>query len=333
LFVSSTDVTQSAQASFDDLRVYGPASQSAGATAQPTPSVPPTEVVPPTAAPATPQITEAPTAARLRSALLNKIAFVSDRDGNAEIYTMNADGSGVMRLTNSPGRDDYPSWSPDASRIAFASERDGNPEIYVVNADGGGVTRLTNDPAPDSQPSWSPDGRRIIFASERLVQARTDIWVMNADGSNQVRLWEAALRPVYSPDGRLIAGIFRFGQFMYLGVMSADGAAGPRPLLEVYMHNDPAWSPDGRRIAFEGIVDADSSEIMTINADGSNLVDLTKTPKIVDRYPTWSPDGSRIAFVSAGEGNDDIYVMNADGSNAVRLTDSPAWDAMPDWSP
>ena len=93
------------------------------------------------------------------------IAFESLRDGNFEIYVMNADGSGQTRLTNNPVLDGSPSWSPDGGRIAFESLRDGNVEIYVMNADGSGQTRLTNDPAFDGSPSWSPDGGRIAFES------------------------------------------------------------------------------------------------------------------------------------------------------------------------
>jgi hypothetical protein len=85
-----------------------------------------------------------------------RIAFASNRDGNREIYVMNADGSGVTRLTNNPADDVVPSWSPDGRRIAFESDRDGNLEIYVMNADGSGQTNLTNNPADDVVPSWSP---------------------------------------------------------------------------------------------------------------------------------------------------------------------------------
>ncbi len=93
------------------------------------------------------------------------IAFDSNRDGIFEVYVMNADGSGVTRLTGNGGGN--PAWSPDSRRIAFDSYHDGNREIYVMNADGSGVTRLTHNPADDGYPSWSPDGQRITFDSTR----------------------------------------------------------------------------------------------------------------------------------------------------------------------
>ena len=161
------------------------------------------------------------TAARAQSPD-GRIAFVSDRDGNEEIYAMNADGSGVVRLTNNSANDRYPSWSPDGRRIAFESDRDGNYEIYAMNADGSGLTRLTNDSASDRRPSWSPDSRRIAF------DRRDEIYAMNADGSGVVRLtnnsaddWD----PSWSPDGRRIAFVSdRDGN----GEIYAMNAAGSR---------------------------------------------------------------------------------------------------------
>ena len=121
-----------------------------------------------------------------------RIAFVSDRDGNDEIYAMNADGSGLARLTNNSAVDGFPSWSPDSRRIAFASNRDGNAEIYAMNADGSGVVRLTNNSAGDDAPSWSPDGRRIAFVSNR--DGNYEIYTMNADGSGATRLTNNSAR-------------------------------------------------------------------------------------------------------------------------------------------
>ncbi|TMI56052.1 hypothetical protein E6H18_08185, partial [Candidatus Bathyarchaeota archaeon] len=118
-----------------------------------------------------------------------KIAFVSDRDGNNEIYTMNPDGTGVTRLTFDTvvsHNDLSPAWSPDGTKIAFASDRDGNYEIYTMNADGSGPTRLTISVRSDLNPAWSPDGTKIAFSTNR--DGNYDIYVMNVDGSGQTRL-------------------------------------------------------------------------------------------------------------------------------------------------
>ena len=116
-----------------------------------------------------------------------RIAFQSNRDGDTEIYVMNADGSNTSRLTNNFFySDSSPDWSPDGSRIAFHSTRDGGFEIYAMDADGSNVVRLTNNSVDDANPSWSPDGRRIAFDSNR--DGDSEIYAMDPDGSNVVRL-------------------------------------------------------------------------------------------------------------------------------------------------
>src|SRR5439155_903234 len=114
-----------------------------------------------------------------------QIAFISDRDGNREIYLMRADGTGLVNLTNNPAEDEWPVWSPDGSKIAFITTRDGNPQIYVVNADGSGSTRITSNPWQYFTPVWSPDGTKIAFSG---YDGSSQIYVVNADGSNVTRL-------------------------------------------------------------------------------------------------------------------------------------------------
>ena len=212
----------------------------------------------------------------------SKIAFTSDRDGNDEIYVMNADGSAPMRLTSDPAADYSPAWSPDGTRIAFVSNRgDGVPTIYVMNADGSNPVPLTNG----RDPAWSPDGRRIAFAGDRWWEPAgpRGIFVMNADGSGITRLTapeNSDAQPAWSPDGVKIAFVrseccsHEFGQeFSLVGfiyVMNADGS-GVTMLTWDYFddHSDPAWSPDGRKIAF-----SNSGLLMIVNADGTNRVFL-----------------------------------------------------------
>ena len=94
-----------------------------------------------------------------------KIAFYSERDGNLEIYSINADGTGLKNLSKSSGDDVGPIWSPDGSKIAYISNRQGNWEIYTVNPDGSHQINLTSDPANDEKPCWSPDGAKIVYSS------------------------------------------------------------------------------------------------------------------------------------------------------------------------
>ena len=249
---------------------------------------------------------------------VGRIAFSSNKDGNHEIYAMNADGSGVVRLTFDSGEDYYPSWSPDGRRIAFASDRDGNGEIYAMNADGSGVARLTKNRASDWTPSWSPDGGRIAFVSHRA--GNWEIYAMNVDGSGVARLTNNSANdifPSWSPNGRRVAFMSDMDGNNEIHAMNANGSVAARLTNNPADDRAPSWSPDGRRIAFSSHRDG-NSEIYAMNADGSDAANLTNNAAN-DWGASWSPDGRRIAFVSDRDGNDEIYTMNADGSGVARL--------------
>ena len=226
-----------------------------------------------------------------------KIVFSSNRDGNSQIYTMNADGSGQVRLTNNGANDDSPRWSPNGTKILFQSDRDnpstGYNDIYVMNSDGTGQTRLTTDPNDDSSASWSPDGAKIVFQSIRNGQFY-QVYVMNSDGSGQLNLSNSS---------------------------GSDG--------------QPSWSPDGTKIAFASERDHEGfASIYVMSANGTNQTRLTfSADDVTDEQPVWSRDGSKIAFVSTRDGNKEIYVMNSDGTNQTRLTNDLGNDDSPYWSP
>src|SRR5205085_3626152 len=175
----------------------------------------------------------------------SKIAFRSNRDGNYEIYVMDADGSNQTRLTNNPAEDYEPFFSPDVSKIAFTSQRDGNYEIYLMNADGTGQTNLTNNAADDVRPAYSPDGSKIAFISNR--DGNYEIYVMNTDGTGQTRLTNNAAfdeDPKFSPDGSKIAFISNRDGNYEIYVMNPDGSS------QVRLTNNSAddVSPDWQKL-------------------------------------------------------------------------------------
>ena len=275
-----------------------------------------------------------------------RIAFVSDRDGNDEIYAMNPDGSSVKRLTNSYARDWQPARSPDGWRVAFVSDRDGNLEIYAVNADGTDLTRLTNNDAHDYQPVWSPDGRRIAFISERnsdrlRLPRNEEIYVMNADGTDATRLTnnpDDDGQPTWSPDARRIAFTSVRDGNWDIYVANADGSGTTRLTHSPSSDLSPAWSPDGRRIAYVSARESvpryfpANTEIYAMNADGTDITRLTNNKRVA-REPAWSPDGRRIAFSSShGHAHSSIHVMNVDGSNS-KITWGIVSGGAPAWSP
>jgi len=261
------------------------------------------------------------------------LPFVNDE---FDIYSMNPDGTGVTRLTYSPGFDGEASSSPDGKRIVFRSDRD-DPlgEIYVMNADGTGVTRLTYSPGFERTPAWSKDGKRIAFASARHVQNPSlqdlDIFVMNADGTGVTRLAAAPGRdelPSWSADGKQIAFSSERDHVDAFDVytMNADGSQVTRVTYFVFGAPMPvSWSPGGKQLAFSG------NHVYVVNVDGTQLTRLTWTMPNADVDPSWSVDAKQIAFVSSRNGGWEIFTMNADGTGVTRLTNNSDDEFRPSW--
>lgn len=264
-----------------------------------------------------------------------QIAFSSDRDGDFEIFVMNADGSNVRQLTFNNITDEKPSWSKDGTRLAWASGIDGNDfEIYVMNADGTGQTRITDDDALDYGPAWSPDGTLIAYHSNADGND-FEIFVMNADGSNRQQITSNTIgtdrSPTWSPDGTEL--IYYSDESGGREIMRVNlNTRGFTQLTNnTFYDGQPDWSLNGTGVLFGSTQFDTDFEILSMRADGSNVVRLTQVVGM-DDDPVWSPDGRQIAFESDRAGNFDIWVMNADGSNPVNLTSgSLATDWSPDW--
>jgi Tol biopolymer transport system component len=297
-----------------------------------------------------------PTVALTETAAGGRIIFETNRDGNLEIYGMDADGSHLANLTNNPGYDGEPSWSPDGKRIAFESDRDGDTEIFLMDADGSNPVRLTYDPGErDGSPVWSPDGRRIAFISTRGGKHAPDayVYVMDADGSRVARLTDDTVvncPPSWSPDGdRLVYCSYNHNP-ANIGVAYADGSGSllltndELDISDPPWNLDPAWSRDGKRIVFrsnredpfsaacDSSVNGCNYELYTIDPDGSNEIRLSFTPEN-ERGPVWSPDGMHAAFFACRGGECDIRVVDVDRLETAVLTNSAGnnWD--PAWSP
>jgi TolB protein len=268
-----------------------------------------------------------------------KIAFVSDRDGNAEIYSVGVDGAGLVRLTNAPESNDEPAWSPDGRRIAFVSARSGAEEIYVMDADGSNVVRRTFSGWYSGSPAWSPDGSKIAYSS--LSRGSVNLWVMGADagGPPPTLLFSAPGwdgQPAWSPDGTHLALVSDWAAYdcvwdIYL--VNADGYAFTALTGNIFDQIDylrPSWSPDGTRIAVDitervGTYDYIST-LGVMDPDGMGLTPLI--PAVMNTTISWSPDGRRIAFTSGSGGTRDISWVEADGS-ASGLIVSGGWN--PSW--
>ena len=212
-----------------------------------------------------------------------KIAFVSNRDGPLNVYVMNQDGSGVVRLTTTaaPKQDRFPVWSPDGSKIVFESNRAGSSEIYIMNADGSNATPLTSSTG-NNDPSFSPDGTKIVFMTNRDAPSadppygKWEVYVMGVDGSGQTRI---------TTDGALA---FRA---VFLGA---------------------------NKILYDSDLSG-STNIYAINTDGTGRTQLTNNP-FATFLPIPSPDGARIMFSTASGSHAETFTMNPDGTDVTALT-------------
>jgi len=173
-----------------------------------------------------------------------RIAFMSARDGNPEIYVVNVDGSNLRRLTNHPAGESTPTWSPNGQQIAFSSDRAGQSQIYVMSADGSNVRRLTTTESYADRATWSPAPFNEIAFSAQSSAGRYDIKVLDV-GSGQVRritFGEGSNEsPAYSPNGKHLAFTSTRAGGTQVFTIDRDGR-GLRQITRTGNNQTPAWS-------------------------------------------------------------------------------------------
>jgi TolB protein len=275
-----------------------------------------------------------------------QLAFESERDGNSEVYLIDASGRNPKNLTNNEAYDGTPAFSPDGGMIAFTSDRTGNPEVFLMEPDGSDPLAITEDRGFNVVPTFSPDGKDIVFSSNRTyripseegeieVPDTTKLWTVFLEDGSINRLtsdFGLDMYASYSPDGKEISFMTVRDGNPEIYVLTADGR-------EVNLTNNPTldmvpdWSPDGTKILFMSDREEGNKEIYIYDIEGGGeLINLTNHPAN-DTDPAWSPDGSMVAFVSDRDGNVEIYVMRADGTGVHRVTNNPADDIHPVWNP
>ena len=227
-----------------------------------------------------------------------KIVFTTTRDGNAEIYVMNTDGSEQVRLTDNPGVDSDPTWSPTGEHIAFVSERDHERlyDIYLMDPDGKNVRRAFDDSEYRTSPTWSPDGKKIAYNTYSPLPDWA-VYISPLGGGEAERLAESGMLrggfPSWSPDGTKVA--FTVGKTWRIRIINLITRQ-QETMLPRIPGSDmlyPAWSPDGKKIAF-GMWKRDREPSIYISDRDSRKLD-----KIVENAyiaPTWSPDGKALLY-------------------------------------
>ncbi len=273
---------------------------------------------------------------RLQEMGYERIAFASDRDGDYEIFTMNADGSDRVKLTRNSANDNDPAWSPDGKKIAFASDRDGDYEIFAMNADGSSPVKLTRNTKDDRHPAWSPDGKKIAFSG--IESPDWEIFVMNANGTGRTNLTVNGTEdqhPTWSPDGKRIAFAHFLSGQLEIFVMDADGSDQLNISGETSKDDQPSWCWESDKIAYATDRDGGPLQIYTMWPDGSSKSRRTNAPQ-VQGNPSWSPQPDTDRFVFDGDvgGKRDIFVTSPLGGSPVNVTQTPsAHDEDPEWRP
>lgn len=282
------------------------------------------------------------------------ILYVSNLDGQMNLYMTTPDGVEQKRFTASSSSDSTPRISPDGTRVAFVSTVDGNMDIYVLDIASLVSTRITSAPQKDSAPSWSVDGTMLAFESFR--DGNFEIYVAEAKGSTQTNLTEnpdffqrqqpqgesqqtrltndpgGDHSPLWSPAGKVIAFESSRSGKGNIYLLELDGKTSPltkSPEAD-FAHN---WSPDGNMLAFKVAVGGDLSKICVVERSGLNERCLTNVPSEYSS-PVWSPDGKFLAANAKQPKGYGIDVFNvADGSVTHLFNPEVDPRGAPFWSP
>lgn len=277
-----------------------------------------------------------------------KLLYVSNQDGNNNIYMLNLVYMEITQLTDHPEEDTNPSWSPDGTKIAFESARDGNYEIYIMDINTSKVQRVTFNNQNDTDPFWLPSGNQLAFHTYRPEDEFEGYYSIQIDGTDEKILFniknDSYISLVY--DIEWSEKTQKYGLVMYfkdhvgLFISNKDGSE----IVEVHNYKEDSfpgyyqqylsWSPDGSKIAFSKGRSGSYNEVYYINLFSEEVIYIY-TGSYQDYDPAWSPDGNWIAFSSLGKDtfNRDIYFYNIETEEMINITNSPASDILPAWQP
>lgn len=259
---------------------------------------------------------------------IKKIIFVSNRQGNDEIYSINIDGTELTKLTDYPGNDMYPEASPDGKKIAYTSDINGTWQIMVMDWNGQNKTQLTNNPFRSGYPSWSFDGKYIYF--EGHIDGNWELFRINSDGTNQVRLTVNPRYEDWHPAGHPLEYkiVYESGITGHedLYIMNHDGTDIQKICKENQRRRTPHVLYDGSKIVYVRYTN-NQPNVWIMDFNGENEKKVTDNSE-GDGHPAFSPDGKYIAYEERKGGAENIILMGLNGENKTNITNhnSTNWD-------
>ena len=260
-----------------------------------------------------------------------KIALVSKRTGNKEIYLMDYDGRNLQQLTKNRSINLNPDFFPNGREIIYTTYKNRNPDLYRRELYTGAEAKVSTQRGLNVTASVAPGGEKIALAMSK--EGHSQIYIISPQGKQLARLTNSSaleVSPAWSPDGKQIAFVSdRLGK-PQIFVVNSDGSDLRRLTTSGSYNVEPRWSPKGKVIAYCRQMGG-GFQIFLINTDGSGNTQITTEGS--NEHPRWSPDGRFITFSSKRGGKESIYVMRADGSGQTKVSQNGGSDTHPVWSP
>lgn len=279
--------------------------------------------------------------------------FESDRDGNFELYSMNYDGTNLVRLTSNQGIDAHPCYSFDGKFIVYSSERNGKFDIFMIPAEGGEPVQITKHAGINMVPCFAPDGKSVLYESD--LDGNFEIYSIGIDGSNRNQLTFTAnpvqnFGPKYSHDGLWIAfASSREGENDKTNDIFLITPAGTNLTQLTFGMNNAesrSWAPNGNKIVFNSVVDG-VGQLFVVELKTKKVIQLTHSEGNPNPFspggvfpiikgevtPNWTPDGKKIVFATDRNKRYAIYQMNPDGTNVEQITNSDFFSMSPNCQP
>jgi len=261
-----------------------------------------------------------------------KIAFVMKKGSLSDIYTINFDGSGLVKLTDERSITLSPRWSTDGKYISYTSYREGNPNLYLKSIDGKMARKISGFNGINLSGTWSRDNRKLLFTTRK--DGNEEIYTVDLASGNLERLTynlSIDVSPAWSPDNRKIVFVSNRSGSPQIYVMDNDGSNVKRLTYDGNYNTSPSWSPRGNKIAYEGMING-RFQVFTIDEDGANNTQLS-FDNVDHESATWSPDARYLAFCARRNSSGGVYIMNVNGSNLRLLYGGNSHSIGSAWSP